>query len=75
MAKLTTKKRDAIPTQKFGLPSERKYPVPDKGHAMAAKSRATQMEKRGRLTPSQKAEIDRKADSVLGKTGRSLKDR
>lgn len=68
MAKLTAKKRDKIPKNKFGLPGERKYPMPDKSHAANAKARATQMAKKGKLSPSAKAKIDTKANKVLGKS-------
>jgi hypothetical protein len=49
----------------FGLPGQRKYPMPDASHAANAKARATQQEKAGRLSPGQKAEIDAKANRVL----------
>jgi hypothetical protein len=65
MAKLSTKSRNKLPKSDFALPSERKYPVEDKAHAVAAKSRATQMEAKGKLSPSSKAKIDAKADKVL----------
>ncbi len=58
MAKLTTAKRKKIPKSEFGLPGEKKYPMPDKSHAVNAKARATQMEKKGKLSPSSKAKID-----------------
>ena len=66
MAKLKAHQRNALKSSTFGLPAERKYPMPDKSHAANAKARATQMEKRGRISPSQKAQIDRKANAVLG---------
>lgn len=65
MAVLSTKKRKSIPKSEFGLPGERKYPMPDKAHAANAKARAAQMEKRGKLSPSAKAKIDAKANRVL----------
>lgn len=65
--KLNAKQRKSIPSGEFGLPAERKYPIPDKGHAVAAKSRATQQEAKGNLTPAQKATIDRKANAKLDK--------
>ena len=68
MAKLDTKERKKIPKKEFGLPGERKYPVNDKSHARAAKSRASEMEHKGRLSSSSKAKIDAKADKVIGKT-------
>jgi hypothetical protein len=67
MATLTEKKRDKLPDSKFGLPDEHKYPMPDKSHARNAKARASQQEKKGNLTSSEKAKIDRKADSILDK--------
>ena len=67
MATLTEKKRDDMPDSKFGLPEEHKYPMPDKSHARNAKARASQQEKKGNLTESEKAKIDRKADRILDK--------
>lgn len=67
MAKLSEKRRDSMPDSKFGLPDEHKYPMPDKAHARNAKARASQQEKKGNLSSSDKAKIDRKADKVLGK--------
>jgi len=66
MAKLSTKERKSIPKSEFGLPGQKKYPMPDKSHAANAKARATQMEKKGKLSPSSKAKIDAKANKVLG---------
>jgi hypothetical protein len=68
MGILTKNMRDAVPTSQFGLPGERKYPMPDPGHAEVAKGRATQQEAKGNITPSQKAEIDAKANRVLGES-------
>ena len=42
--------------------------MPDKAHAANAKARATQMEEKGKLSPSSKAKIDAKANKVLGKS-------
>ena len=67
MAKLNAAKRKKIPKKEFGLPGERKYPMPDKSHARNAKARASQMENAGKLSASSKAKIDAKADRVLGK--------
>jgi hypothetical protein len=65
MAELSTKKRNAEPKSEFGLPDERKYPMPDKAHARNAKARASQQEKKGNLTAAEKKKIDRKADKIL----------
>lgn len=67
MATLTEKKRENMADSKFGLPEEHKYPMPDKSHAANAKARASQQEKKGNLTESEKAKIDRKADRILDK--------
>lgn len=32
MAKLSTEKREELPKTTFGLPEQRKYPMPDKSH-------------------------------------------
>ena len=65
MATLSEKKRDSMPDSKFGLPDEHKYPMPDKSHAANAKARASQQVKKGNLTKTEKAKIDRKADRIL----------
>ncbi len=63
---LKAKRRNALKSSTFGLPGERKYPMPDRSHAANAKARATQMVKRGKLTAAQAAEIRAKANRVLG---------
>lgn len=60
MAKLTAKTRARIPTSEFALPGKRAYPVQDKAHAVAAKSRAAQF-----ASPAEKAQIDAKANRML----------
>ena len=65
MGELTERKRDAEPKSDFGLPDERKYPMPDKAHARNAKSRAAQQEGKGQITASEERKIDRKADRIL----------
>jgi hypothetical protein len=67
MAELTEKKRDSLKKSQFGLPEEKKYPMPDKSHARNAKARASQQKKKGTITASEKAKIDRKADRILDK--------
>ncbi len=68
MSKLTAKERKKIPTKKFALPSERKYPVQDKSHAANAKARATQMKNKGKISSATKSKIDAAANKVLKKT-------
>ena len=68
MSKLTTKQRKGLSKSTFGLPGQKKYPMPDKSHAANAKARATQQVKKGNLSSSDKAKIDTKANNILGKT-------
>ena len=67
MAKLTEAARKKLPKKLFGLPNQRKFPLEDKNHARNAKSRASEMENKGKLTAAEKKKIDAKADKVLGK--------
>lgn len=66
MAKLSTKRRNALPKSTFGLPGKRAYPMPDQAHAANAKARASQQYNAGRLSSSEKAKIDAKANRKLG---------
>jgi hypothetical protein len=68
MAKLTTAKKNSEPSGEFGLPAERKYPMPDQSHASNAKARASQMEKQGKLSTADKSKVDAKADRILEKS-------
>ena len=65
MAELTTKRRNKLKKSTFGLPHERKYPMPDKSHAANAKARAAQQVKKGNLTAAEKKKIDAKANRIL----------
>ena len=67
MAELRSRTRDKLPKSEFGLPGSRKYPMPNASHAANAKARATQMVKAGKLSPASKAQIDAKANRILGK--------
>jgi hypothetical protein len=67
MAELKAKTRNKLSKSEFGMPGERKYPMPDKSHARNAKARASEMEHKGKISESTKAKIDAKADRVLGK--------
>ncbi len=67
MATLNAATRKSIPTGEFGLPGSRKYPMPDRSHAVNAEARATQMVKRGKLSAASAAKIRAKAKRVLGK--------
>lgn len=65
MTDLSNDKRNKLSSKAFGLSGSRKYPMPDKSHAANAKARATQMENKGKLSPSSKSKIDAKANKVL----------
>lgn len=65
MATLSDKKRDSLKRSTFGLPEERKYPMPDESHARNAKARAAQQVKQGNLSKADERRIDRKADKIL----------
>jgi hypothetical protein len=67
MAKLKAASRNKLPSSVFGLPKQRKYPVEDRGHQIAAQERATEMEHKGKLTPAQASRIRAKAKRLLGK--------
>jgi hypothetical protein len=58
MAKLTSKQRKRLPTAQFALPKERKYPIQDKTHAVAALGRSKQ-----HATPAQQRAIKAKVCS------------
>lgn len=66
MAKLNQAARKRIPSNEFGLPGSRKYPMPDRSHAANAKARATQQVKRGNLSAASAAKIRAKANRILG---------
>lgn len=67
MAELHAEQRNSLSSHVFGLPGQRKYPMPDRSHAANAKARATQMVKKGKLSPSSAARIRAKANRILGR--------
>lgn len=64
MAQLTTRARNALAASKFAGPN-RTFPVQDRSHAANAKARATQAVNAGRMSASEEAAIDAKANQVL----------
>ena len=66
MGVLKAKTRNKLASSTFGIPSERKYPMPDRSHAANAKARATQMVSAGKLSSSTAARIKAKANRILG---------
>lgn len=63
--KLSTEARKDLPDRTFALPGQRKFPIPDKSHAVAAKGRATQAVEAGRMSESTADKIKAKANRVL----------
>ena len=57
--------RKKMPSSEFGLPPERKYPMPDVAHAANAKARATQQFNKGSLSAQKRAQINAKANAKL----------
>ena len=68
MAKLSSAERKALPAKAFAGPDD-SYPVEDRGHAIAAKSRASGAVNAGRMSPAMEHRIDAKADRVLAGKG------
>lgn len=66
MSRLTQHGRTEMPKSKFAGPG-RSYPVENKSHAVAAKADSTRAVNAGRMSSSEKAKIDAKADKVLKK--------
>ncbi len=66
MVELSTSARNALADKDFGLPHKRAYPMPDASHARNAKARAAEEFHKGNLSASEKAQIDRKVDEILG---------
>lgn len=67
MAKLNSAERKSLPASDFGMPGQRKYPMPDKSHAGNAKARASQAVHAGKISVDTEKKIDAKANRVLGK--------
>lgn len=65
--KMTTRRRERLPDRAFGLPEQRKYPIPDPAHAKNAKSRAKAALNKRRLSRSDYERIVRKADRVIAR--------
>lgn len=75
MSTLSKKQRAKLPAGDFGLPEKARtkdakedtgnYPMPDKGHAISAKSRSRAQRKAGNLTKDEFERINRKADKVI----------
>lgn len=62
---MKAKEERKLKKSQFGLPGKRKYPMPDKSHAVNAKARAKQQLQRGKLTRSAYEKIVAKANRVI----------
>ncbi len=62
MAKLTTAQRNNLPKEDFAIPSERRFPINDKPHAIAAKRL---MGRAKDLSPDEKMDIIKMANAKL----------
>jgi hypothetical protein len=67
MAILSLRTRAKLPKSTFGMPGQRKYPMPDRSHAANAKARATQQLHKGNISAAQRAAIFAKANKILGR--------
>ena len=66
MAILTSNARNHMQASTFGLPSQRKYPMPDAEHAGVAKAYALQELHKGRLSQAEYYQIVAHANRVEG---------
>ena len=65
MAVLKAARRNALPKSSFGMPGERKFPMPDASHAQNAKARASAQVNKGAMSPATEHKIDAKANKVM----------
>lgn len=64
-SELDAEDRSKLRSKTFGLPAQRKYPMPDREHAANAKARAKQQLDAGHLSPEDYKKIVSKADGIL----------
>lgn len=67
---MKAEKRRKLKRSQFGLPGKRKYPMPDKEHAVNAKARAKQQRKRGKLSKSAYDTVVAKANRVIRRSSK-----
>ena len=65
MTKLTDKSKSELSDAMFGLPEQRKYPMPDKGHARNALARASMEYGKGTLSAGEHDRIVAHAHKML----------
>jgi len=68
MAKLSYKRRKALPKKDFALPKQRKYPIEDKTHARNALARVAK--KSPAIRAKVRAAVHRKFPSIGKRRGR-----
>lgn len=66
MSVLTSGTRNKLAPGTFGLPAQRKYPMPDANHAADAKARAKQQLNAGKLSAADYAHVRAMANRKLG---------
>lgn len=69
VGKLTTDKRNKLPSTAFGIPENRSYPMPDPSHAKNAKARAKAALNKGKLSRRDFDRVVRKANRVIRACG------
>ena len=62
---LSRSMRKNLPSSAFGLPKQRKYPITSRGHAIAAKSRATEGLRKKWINKAEYNKIVAKANKKL----------
>jgi hypothetical protein len=70
---MNARTRRKLKKSQFGLPGKRKYPMPDKAHAVNAKARAKQQRKRGKLSKSAYEKVVANANKVIKRSKRKSK--
>ena len=65
MGVLDTKQRKDLSKSVFGLPAQRKYPMPDRTHAIDAKARALEELKKRKLSRADFKTVIDKANRVI----------
>lgn len=69
MAKISTKKQNDLPAEKFAFPKERKEPLTDASHVRNASARFNQVEG---VSSAEKAQAKKKIQSAAKKYGVKL---
>ncbi len=69
MAKISTKKQNDLPAEKFAFPKERKEPLTDASHVRNASARFNQVEG---VSAGEKAQAKKKIQSAARKFGVKL---